>query len=77
MPVPWPFEGEASLNRACINLRKQALHIAYRPDDRSHDRQGLRHRDRVPTLNIKRTLPLSEPVVIEFTPAETGDIAFA
>jgi plastocyanin domain-containing protein len=30
-----------------------------------------------PTLNIKRPLPLNEPVVIEFTPAETGDIAFA
>ncbi len=30
-----------------------------------------------PTLNIKRALPLNEPVVIEFTPAKTGDIAFA
>ncbi len=30
-----------------------------------------------PTLNIKRPLPLNEPVVIEFTPAKTGDIAFA
>jgi cobalt-zinc-cadmium efflux system membrane fusion protein len=30
-----------------------------------------------PALNIKRSLPLNEPVVIEFTPAKTGDIAFA
>jgi plastocyanin domain-containing protein len=29
-----------------------------------------------PSLNIKRALPLKEPVVIEFTPARTGDIAF-
>ena len=30
-----------------------------------------------PSLNIKRALPLNEPVVIEFTPAKSGDIAFA
>ena len=30
-----------------------------------------------PSLNIKRALPLNEPVVIEFTPAVSGDIAFA
>jgi RND family efflux transporter MFP subunit len=30
-----------------------------------------------PSLNIKRALPLNEPVVIEFTPARTGDITFA
>lgn len=30
-----------------------------------------------PTLNIKRALPLNAPVVIEFTPAKTRDIAFA
>jgi cobalt-zinc-cadmium efflux system membrane fusion protein len=30
-----------------------------------------------PSLNIKRALPLNEPVVIEFTPAQSGDIAFA
>jgi RND family efflux transporter MFP subunit len=30
-----------------------------------------------PSLNIKRALPLNEPVAIEFTPANTGDIAFA
>ena len=30
-----------------------------------------------PSLNIKRHLPLNEPVVIEFTPAKAGDIAFA
>jgi len=30
-----------------------------------------------PSLNIKRALPLNEPVVIEFTPAKPGDIAFA
>jgi cobalt-zinc-cadmium efflux system membrane fusion protein len=30
-----------------------------------------------PSLNIKRGLPLNEPVVIEFTPAKSGDIAFA
>jgi RND family efflux transporter MFP subunit len=30
-----------------------------------------------PSLTIKRALPLNEPVVIEFTPAKTGDIAFA
>jgi RND family efflux transporter MFP subunit len=30
-----------------------------------------------PSLNIKRALPLNEPVVIEFTPAKTGEIAFA
>jgi plastocyanin domain-containing protein len=31
----------------------------------------------VPSLNTKRALPLNEPVVIEFTPAKSGDIAFA
>jgi membrane fusion protein, heavy metal efflux system len=30
-----------------------------------------------PSLNIKRALPLNEPVVIEFTPARSGDIAFS
>jgi cobalt-zinc-cadmium efflux system membrane fusion protein len=30
-----------------------------------------------PSLNIKRALPLNEPVGIEFTPAKTGEIAFA
>jgi membrane fusion protein, heavy metal efflux system len=30
-----------------------------------------------PSLNIKRALPLNEPVAIEFTPAKTGEIAFA
>jgi len=30
-----------------------------------------------PSLNIKRALPLNEPVVIEFTPTRSGDIAFA
>jgi cobalt-zinc-cadmium efflux system membrane fusion protein len=30
-----------------------------------------------PSLNIKRALPLNEPVVIQFTPARPGDIAFA
>jgi membrane fusion protein, heavy metal efflux system len=30
-----------------------------------------------PSLNIKRALPLNEPVVIEFTPAKSGDVAFA
>jgi plastocyanin len=30
-----------------------------------------------PSLNIKRALPLNEPVVIEFTPSKSGDIAFA
>lgn len=31
----------------------------------------------LPSLNINRALPLNEPVVIEFTPATTGEIAFA
>ena len=30
-----------------------------------------------PSLNIRRALPLNEPVVIEITPATTGEIAFA
>jgi plastocyanin domain-containing protein len=30
-----------------------------------------------PSLNIKKPLPLNEPVVIEFTPATSGEIAFA
>jgi membrane fusion protein, heavy metal efflux system len=30
-----------------------------------------------PSLNIKRALPLNKPVVIEFTPPKSGDIAFA
>jgi plastocyanin domain-containing protein len=29
-----------------------------------------------PSLNIKRALPLNEPVVIGFTPFESGEIAF-
>jgi hypothetical protein len=30
-----------------------------------------------PSLSIKRALPLNQPVEIEFTPARTGEIAFA
>jgi cobalt-zinc-cadmium efflux system membrane fusion protein len=30
-----------------------------------------------PSLNIKRALPLNEPVQVEFTPAKSGEIAFA
>jgi plastocyanin domain-containing protein len=30
----------------------------------------------VPTLNIKRPLPLNQPVTIEFTPQKTGEIGF-
>jgi RND family efflux transporter MFP subunit len=30
-----------------------------------------------PSLKVKRALPLNEPVLIEFTPAMTGEIAFA
>jgi RND family efflux transporter MFP subunit len=30
-----------------------------------------------PTMNIRRALPLNEPVAIEFTPSAAGDIAFA
>lgn len=30
-----------------------------------------------PSLNITRALPLNEPVVVEFTPLKTGEIAFA
>jgi Cu+-exporting ATPase len=30
-----------------------------------------------PSLNVKRALPLNQAVDIEFTPAKTGDIAFA
>jgi membrane fusion protein, heavy metal efflux system len=31
----------------------------------------------VPSLKIRRALPLNEPVVIEFTPAQSGEIAFS
>jgi len=30
----------------------------------------------IPTLNIKRALPLNEPVTVEFTPQKTGDVEF-
>ncbi len=30
-----------------------------------------------PSLNVKRALPLNQPVVIEFTPEKAGEIAFA
>ncbi len=30
-----------------------------------------------PSLSIKRALPLNEPVIIEFTPPKTGEVAFA
>ena len=30
-----------------------------------------------PSLDIERALPLNEAVVIEFTPAKPGDLAFA
>jgi plastocyanin domain-containing protein len=30
-----------------------------------------------PSLNIRRELPLNEPVTIEFTPEKAGEIAFA
>jgi RND family efflux transporter MFP subunit len=31
----------------------------------------------IPSLNIKRALPLNEPVAVEFTPAKAGEVAFA
>ena len=31
----------------------------------------------VPSLNIKKSLPLNQPVAIEFTPVTTGEVAFA
>jgi plastocyanin domain-containing protein len=31
----------------------------------------------IPSLNIKRSLPLNQPVDIEFTPQKAGDVAFA
>jgi plastocyanin len=31
----------------------------------------------VPSLGIKRAVPLNEPVAIEFTPEDAGDVAFA
>ena len=30
-----------------------------------------------PTLNIKKALPLNEPVTIDFTPQNAGEMAFA
>jgi cobalt-zinc-cadmium efflux system membrane fusion protein len=30
----------------------------------------------IPTLNIKRALPLNQPVTVEFTPQKTGDVEF-
>jgi plastocyanin domain-containing protein len=30
-----------------------------------------------PSLNIKRALPLNEPVAIDFTPSKAGDVTFA
>jgi plastocyanin domain-containing protein len=30
----------------------------------------------VPSLKIKRALPLNQPVTLEFTPQKTGDIEF-
>ena len=30
----------------------------------------------VPSLKIKRGLPLNEPVVVDFTPRETGTLEF-
>jgi len=30
-----------------------------------------------PSLNITPALPLNEPIVIEFTPQKSGDIAFS
>jgi hypothetical protein len=30
-----------------------------------------------PSLGVKRALPLNEPVLIDFTPAKSGDVAFA
>ena len=31
----------------------------------------------IPSLNIRRALPLNQPVDMEFTPQRTGDVAFA
>jgi plastocyanin domain-containing protein len=31
----------------------------------------------IPSLNIKRSLPLNQPVDIDFTPQKSGDVAFA
>jgi plastocyanin domain-containing protein len=31
----------------------------------------------IPSLNVKRALPLNQPVDIEFTPEKPGDIGFA
>ena len=29
------------------------------------------------SLNVKKELPLNEPITIEFTPGQAGEIAFA
>jgi hypothetical protein len=31
----------------------------------------------IPSLNIKRALPLNQPVAVDFTPEKPGDLAFA
>ena len=54
-----------------MTLRAGTHHV------RAHDRQDVWHRVVFPSLNIKRALPLNEPVAIEFTAGKSGEIAFA
>jgi plastocyanin domain-containing protein len=57
-----------------IRLRARVLaRLTFvRTNEQTRGTEGM-----APSLNIKWALPLNEPVVIEFTPAKSGDIAFA
>jgi RND family efflux transporter MFP subunit len=66
--------GEKGYEPAAINLRAGApARITFvRTTDKTCGTEVV-----FPSLNIKRALPLNEPVTIEFTPATSGEIAFA
>jgi plastocyanin domain-containing protein len=66
--------GEQGFDPASVTLRAQipARVTFLRTTDKTCATEVV-----LPSLNIKKALPLNQPVVVEFTPAKTGEIAFA
>jgi hypothetical protein len=66
--------GEQGFDPASVTLRAQipARVTFLRTTDKTCATEVV-----LPSLNIKKALPLNQPVVVEFTPAKTGEVAFA
>lgn len=84
--APAPMAGSAEVQAARIDVTEKGFE-----PDRVSLRAGaparltfVRTTDKTcgtevvfPSINLKRALPLNQPVVVEFTPSKTGEVAFA